>query len=165
MSVVRIPLKSFLHKYLSKSWGTAPLALQKNDKLHREIFRAIQVFAPENLSKNEHQHFLAIELTDFLLAKKRIYVSQAAANRLNKLFIGMMYAEFYAYMNAASEQKLIEKIYAFMDMYDINEDEVKADTLKRSYHRYRQQFISDKNAAKLSEADSVPFLSFFEQTA
>ncbi len=155
MYIVKLSVKPYLVKYLHKVWGTNPIVLNQGIPVHREISKSLQAFATTANYKKKHYelpHAIEISLSENMVKSKRFFINAQAERRINAMLTNMMYQEFCAYMNGIGKgEKAIGRIADFMKCYDMGEDEIKMETLKKCYQRYCRKFDIEKWAEQIAQ--------------
>lgn len=156
---IRIPIKRFLRQYLVKQLGCEKLELRKispfeaalsennlranlQKKLSDTIFPLLQSTKNYDLefflSKPEYT-LVGLNLTDNMLKQKRVCIRHSGVNAINHVLYELVITDLndrlFSAIDNDERQDLI--IYGFMAEHDMDEDMIRADSLKKAAYRKR----------------------------
>lgn len=174
---MRIPIKTYLHKYLLKQIGSDKLVLQKitthqsitqdllwQKRLSDLIFPLLTTGHGYKTDEIEFKNyvFMAIHPNTTALRDKKISISAKGVKCLNNAVYGWFMEDLQEYCDEAlsKSQRIDLRILQFMADHNIDEEDIRFDSLKKNYYRERvktSQKIFTKNS---STAQLVLDLSF-----
>lgn len=164
--IIKIPVRVHLLKYLSGRVGGDKIEIQHisqqqmfaseshvieiQQKLSQVIFPFLNTdhknqWAMQQLNGKGKYSLIALAFKDYMMDRKRVFISLQGVNKLNDLIDGMMYAELMGIMDhTISEGGRHDKaILEFMNKYMIDEDDIRFDSIKKRLYRERLK-IQDK---------------------
>ncbi|SFC71050.1 hypothetical protein SAMN05421780_108181 [Flexibacter flexilis DSM 6793] len=135
-----IPIPRYLAHYLAQAFGQGPYSSQHFEpKLWNRIAQAFQQYPVRKIRSLADQHFLAITLSESLIKQRRFHVRPEREKQIARLFTNMMYEELYLFMDSQRpNRKIVEALTEWCAHYDISEDDLAQDTLKKRYYRHRE---------------------------
>jgi hypothetical protein len=182
--LVRIPLRIHLLKYLKAKVGADKLEIRHFNQLEMFQDQSDIIYIQRQLSKTlypflntEHQWeksqlgnqgkyaLIGLNLKDYLISTRRIYISIQGVIKFNDCVDNIMLKEMIALIDTAISKKERQDlcILDFMAKYQIDEDDIRFDSLKKRAYRERKRLAEklflDKN---LKGTGAVLDLSFAE---
>lgn len=156
--IIRIPIRSHLLKYLSNKIGGDKINIQHVSQqelfvdeseviyLQRELGRCIYPFLrtndkkqwkPQQLNKKEKHNLIALTFKDYLIDRKRVFISIDGVREVNYLLDKLMYAELIqisdrCIVNGARKK---DAIIDFMNKYLIDEEDITVDSIRKRLWR------------------------------
>lgn len=164
--IIKIPVRVHLLKYLSGKVGAEKIEIQHisqqqmfaseshvidiQQKLSKTIFPFLNTdqrnqWQMHQLNGKGKYSLVALSFKDYLIDRKRVFISLQGVNKLNDLIDGMMYAELMGIMDytISAKERHDKAILDFMNKYLIDEDDIKFDSIKKRCYRERLK-IQDK---------------------
>lgn len=181
--IIRIPIRIHLLKYLRGKVGAEQVKIQHYSQLslfeadspvaqlQADLSKTIYPFLNTNYAwediqvKNKLNKYglISLELKDYLVSTKKIFLSFKGVVALNDLIDAMMVEELSDLIDStiANHKRQDIAILEFMNKYSIDEDDIRFDSLKKRIYRERLKqtakiFIS-KNLAASSGVLSLSF--------
>lgn len=163
-TMIRIPVKTHLFKYLQGKIAADKVEIKVPSQL--EIFenpdlrirkliahsinpmlRTDAGFKIEAINYKSYQLVLFVP-SDSMIKRGRVFLPEKAVHRLNELLRLEMLSEVGMLVDKAiSEKKRIDlAILDFMAKYDIDEEDIRFDSIKKSLYRDRVTFTKDYRA-------------------
>jgi hypothetical protein len=156
--IIRIPIRSHLLKYLSCKIGGEKINIQhvgqqelfvnESEVIHiqRELARSIYPFLvtndraqwkPAQLNKKEKHNLVALAFKDYLVDRKRVFISIDGVREVNYMLDKLMYGELIqindsSIVNGARKK---DAIIDFMNKYKIDEDDITIDSIRKRLWR------------------------------
>lgn len=183
---IRIPIKTFLLKYLLSELGKDTLelkrinafeaALSENNKkasIQKELSDCIfpmlqsrEAFNLEEFLSNPKYTIVGLKLTNSMLSQKKVCLRKHAIIKINDKVYCMMMADLMerVYKAIDDEVRLDNIILGFMSEHGIDEDDIRFDSLKKNCYRERIRIaekLFDKN--NFTTAHAVLNLSFTDK--
>jgi hypothetical protein len=164
--IIKIPVRVHLLKYLSGKVGGDKIEIQHvsqqqmfiNEsrvieiqmKLSRVIFPFLNTdhrnqWQMQQLNGKGKYSLVALAFRDYLVDRKRVFISLQGVNKLNDLLDAMMYEELMGIMDTtiSNKERHDKAILDFMNKYLIDEDDIRFDSIKKRLYRERLK-INDK---------------------
>lgn len=183
--LVRIPVRIHLLKYLKAKVGADKLEIRHFHQMEMFADQSDIIYIQRQLSKTlypflntEHQwakeqlgsqgkfSLIGLNLKDYLMDSRRIYISLQGVVKFNDTIDQIMLTEMIGLLDKAiSERKRQDHVILdFMSKYQIDEDDIRFDSLKKRAYRERKRLAEkiflDKN---LKGTGAVLDLSFSEK--
>lgn len=133
---IKIQIKDYLADYLRAQHDSDPVQFKKNDSIGLFI-RDLLVKQPANQAPNEGN--LEVVLPYNQVKDPRVY--NFLSENSQQILEREIYFEFYAVLHRHMKQyegKMLKEnaLKLFYELFRLNEDTIKFDTLKRNYRRY-----------------------------
>lgn len=159
--VVRIPIKMHLLKYLRNKVGADKLEIKHYNQtemfaeesdviyIQRELSKTIYPFLntkihwhQKQLDKQGNFGVVALNLKDYLVNSKRLCISIEGVKKFNSCIDSIMLKELITITDKAiaENQRQDNAIIDFMTRYQIDEDDIRFDSLKKRCYRERVKF-------------------------
>lgn len=138
----RVPVSAAVAKYFAAT-QSQPIVLSKNVKAHKIVYSSLESFASTLSQKKRStaQTYVEFLLSNNLVKYHRFFMKAKRETLVANELKRMMYAAFCAFVNGRSKQERItERIIAFMELYGLTEEDIPFDTLKKYYYRYEKRF-------------------------
>jgi hypothetical protein len=183
--LVRIPVRIHLLKYLKAKVGADKLEIRHFNQMEMFADQSDIIFLQRQLSKtlypflntevqweqsqlgNQGKYgIIGLNLKDYLINSRRIYISIQGVIKFNDCIDQIMLKEMIANIDKAisEKQRQDHTILEFMAKYQIDEDDIRFDSLKKRAYRERKRLAEkiflDKN---LKGSGAVLDLSFAER--
>lgn len=138
--IYSIPIPRFLSLYLVQAFGQGPYTSQSFEPLlWKKIAQAFQQYPVKKIRSLQDKYFLEITLSDSLKGQKRFHIRAEREKQIVRLFTDMMYEEFFLYMDSQqAERKIVDALVEWCARYDISEDDLAQETLKKRYYRHQK---------------------------
>lgn len=153
--IIRLPVKPFIQKYLTRQFGTELRLSDKNyfsilvTGLLRKFEKGDPVIQRPNSKIIDGINFVGynIFIGDSTFKDRGAFISTKDILFLNEALDNMICRAMYdwIYSPASPHKEVDYNIIAFREMYDISEDELPFDNLKRWFYRERQRMDKRKN--------------------
>jgi hypothetical protein len=174
---MRIPIKTYLFKYLSAQLGTDKFVLKQipaagantnellwQKRLSELIFPLVTTdhpYKPDEL-KLKNYTIISMHPTDWLVNNKRLFISERGVRIINSELYNWFMEDLCECLDEAisNRQRIDLRIIQFMDRFNINEDDIRLDSLKRNYHRERTKTNEKISKNNLGVTQLVLDLSF-----
>lgn len=145
---VSIPIQFYLKKYLSKKVDVSPFHLSnKGCHISALLLEPIEKgFYPAKIPISaKYNDFLEFKMNTSIIKEGRFHLDTKIVYRINKILEDKFDDEFFHWCENArasfqSEGKSIEindAITSFMNYYQLHEDDIQFETLKKAYYRFR----------------------------
>jgi hypothetical protein len=164
---MRIPIKTYLHKYLLNQLGTEKFILQKYSNCNtstRELLwqkRLSDLIFPLLITGNGYKPeeigfknfvYMAVFPSNTAIREKRMSISSKGVQCINNALYTWFMEDLQEFCDEAlsTNQRIDMRILKFMSDYNIDEDDIRFDSLKKNYYRERvktSQKIFTKNYA------------------
>lgn len=145
---IKIPVQYYLKKYLSKKVEVTPFQLS-NKGCHISAL-ILEPLAKDFYPKREpldpkYNDFIEFEMNSSIVNEKRFQIDAKIVYRINKLLRDKFNDEFFHWVNQIREStkktgeeiEINGAIHQFMEYYDLHEDDIQFETLKKIYWRER----------------------------
>jgi len=143
----QIPLKSYAKKFLTKIICTEPYKVSKNDVFGNFLIHELKgsIYSIDERIKNypEFQDELQIIIPESYANKYRIKgISfenvKAINNYIDRLFDSYFKSAMVREITKNENSKIKQLIYEFRNFYDLSEDDISYETLKKKFYRFSQ---------------------------
>lgn len=145
---IKVPIKHFLKKYLSKKVDVSPFQLtNKGCHISAILLEPVEKgFYPKRETiPDGMDDYIEMELNTSIIKEGRFHLDSQIVVRMNSLLRDKFDDEFFHWVNSSRESwdldgkapEINECIESFMNYYDLSEDDIAFETLKKSYYRYR----------------------------
>lgn len=146
MVVISIPVKAYVKKYLVKRYGSVHTITKKSfiglfllELLQRKVEPPFKDFK----GKSSYD----INVPEFYFNKKGYAVDHIKLKFLGICLEKMFFEDFYHFVDTEIRTKQLnarKSVKLFLAIYEIEEDEIKLESLYRSYQRYCNENIKKK---------------------
>jgi hypothetical protein len=183
--LVRIPVRIHLLKYLKAKVGADKLEIRHFNQLEMFADQSDIIYIQRQLSKTlypflntEHQWssdqlgnqgkygIIGLNLKDYLIDSRRIYISILGVIKFNDSIDQIMLKEMITLLDKAisEKQRQDHTILEFMAKYQIDEDDIRFDSLKKRAYRERKRLAEKLFLERnLKGTGAVLDLSFSEK--
>lgn len=146
MITISIPVKGYVKKYLIKKYGHAPVLTKKNfiGMLVLELI-SNKIDSPDK--KIPQSECYTLTIPEYYFNKKGFHLSENHTKFLGACLHRLFIEEFYAFVDLELGKKTMnayQAILFFFMLYDISEDDLKIESIYRSYQRYSKENIKAK---------------------
>ena len=180
--VIKIPIRVHLLKYLRGKVGADKLDIKHINQMElfadqsdiifiqRELSKNIYPFIntthnwkPEHLGVKYKFGMVALNLKDYLINSKKLFISYDGVKKLNESLYDLMMNELMGLLDESIVNKTRhdEAIINFMNKYEIDEDDIRFDSLKRKCYRERarlaEQIFLENNLKMTSGVIDLSF--------
>lgn len=158
---VKIPIKLYLKKFIAKTHCTDPFTITTG----RCHFSALIL---DPIKKDYHKHILKPEegvYTDLILLvplnERKFTVDKETVLRINQRLKSMFDQQLTDMVTMTNQKKgnIFESVKIFTSYYDIQEDDLKFETVVKMY--YRARFPQDRKQLVKEELDRYKQLDLF----
>jgi hypothetical protein len=160
MIEIAIPVKPYVMKYLIHKYSSDTITFKRNDHIHSTFLSLLQrpskEYAHKKYKKVEGPN---VKFVISMSLKRNVgcVLPEENIRHFNFFIDYLIKHEFFDFVDSKIEEGVRTKnaIDAFMDKYDLGEDDIKFETLKKSYYRYE----IEKNQKNVSGNCPVNFTS------
>lgn len=136
---ITIPVKKYLLKYLTNKYGPQ-LTLSKTTSLGIHILELLEKdFDPRDIPKLKCEECYTIHLGEFYRNSKGVTIHPSnlnnISNYLDRVFQEHLFEHVKIYKSLYNQE--LPGIRQFLEFYDISENDVKYDSIYRTYKRYK----------------------------
>jgi hypothetical protein len=153
--IIRLPLKPFIAKFVTRQFGPQLKVTDHNyfsmlvTAMLRKFEKGNPVIQRPNSKIIDGVNFVGYDIFigDGVFNKRGAFISAEDILKLNESMDNMICRTMYdwIYSPVATHKEVDYNIKAFRDMYDITEDELPFDNVKRWFYRERQRMEKRKN--------------------
>jgi hypothetical protein len=141
---IKIPAQSYLKKYLLHELGPEPIRISNKDRFGAFLRRLLQRNAAIRHSYHDPQEaVIEFQLPWDYLTRNGCQVTREAVHRFKQFVREDFYRSLKNYLDAAtlynSDLLIRQAIEDFMDRYELNEDDISYEALKKHYYRARKK--------------------------
>lgn len=154
--MIRLPIKTYLHKYLCQEIGAEKIEIKKISAADIDSnIKRWQYLLSKNLFPylthstgfqgdpkrilNSPYTLIAVMPSDKMIRHKRLDITSQGITKVNECIQGEFYKDLFAELDLClvEKKRIDHKIIDFMNKYDINEDDIRFDSLKKAHYRSR----------------------------
>lgn len=144
---IKIPAQAYLKKYLLHELGGEPIRISNKDRFGAFLQRLLQRNAAIRHSYSEPQDtIIQFELPWDYLTRNGCQVTHEAVHRFKQFLREEFYSSLKNYLDAATlynpDLLIRQGIEDFMDRYDLTEDDISYEALKKHYYRARKKQLA-----------------------
>lgn len=145
---VSIPIQFYLKKYLSKKVDVSPFHLtNKGCHISALLLEPIEkgFYPTKQPVPAKYNDFLEFSMNTSIIKEGRFHIDSKIVYRINKILEDKFDDEFFhwcenvrqSFISNGKAIEINEAIETFMAYYDLSEDDIQFETLKKAYYRYR----------------------------
>jgi hypothetical protein len=149
MIEISFPVDPHVKKYLMRQYGTETIPFRRNDPIHSFFLSLLE--RPSTVFKHSQYKKPSGNKVKFVISrsiKEKVGCVLPDENiiHLNFFIDHLIKSEFYSFVDSKIEEGMRTKnaIEAFCEKYEMGEEDIKFETLKKAYYRYEQK-KSQKN--------------------
>lgn len=147
---IQIPIKSYIKKWLIEDYFIHPLDLSTKGELQKLISRRINmcIVSQSQLQKmaKDEKYDDSMEVALDVAPCDAVYYSISLSDivKINKTLISWFDESLYVFIKPFDHKRndIRDRIFQFMEHYDITDDDIDYDSLRKKYFRYRKQLNS-----------------------
>ncbi len=138
---ITIPIKSYLKKYLTKKYGSE-LILSRKSSLGIHLLELLEGdFNPKELVPATGDDIYLLNIGEFYSNTKGVTIHTSRINNisayLDKVFLESLFEHVKIYK--ANYNQELPAIRQFLEFYDITDNDLRYDSVYRTYKRYKQK--------------------------
>ena len=184
--IIRIPIRIHLLKYLRGKAKGEQIRIQHHSQLElfeedspvialqRDLARTIYPFLNTDntweksqlLTRREKYGLVSMQLKDYLVHSKKVFISYRGIMELNEFIDTMMVEELASRLDEsiANRKRHDKTILDFMNEYGFDEDDIRFDSLKKRIYRERVRIAEKIYLSKnLKGTEAILDLSFADR--
>jgi hypothetical protein len=156
-NLVTIPIKPYLKQMLIENYDCYPFTLNDpNDPIKKFIEQRVELtlFNESDRAKlikeEKYDDELQLEYGVDMIIGFNLEVSLDSIIKINKYLTKVFNDLLYNYVLARHKEinDIRDAIFSFMEEYDITDDHIDYDSLRKKYYRYRQDLIKERPLVK-----------------
>ena len=159
-----IPVADHVYKYLRKLCGTDHIEANRNSYVGSLVLSLQGRNYDVGVSTHKFTRIFKAQVNECYYSKTGMFITSENAQLFNDQIDKKFRDELYRYMimNRHLEEKLFMKtMRAYLDFYDITEDDIKLDTLYRDFKRKKNDILDNFNlttpaGTKMETSEFVP---------
>ena len=138
-----IPVSNHVYKYLVKRCGSDTYTASRKDIIGNIVLSSLGRNQDIKPLKNKYTKLFNIVIKEASYLRNGIFLGvksgQVFNNMVDKLFRNEMY--FHISINAtADKEKCLKGLRKYLNLYNINEDDLKLETIYRDYKRKKEKY-------------------------
>jgi len=166
-NIISIPVKPYIKKWLMETHMLFPLDVSEDNDICRFIFRHVSLcIVPENdiirmIKENKYDESIDLLLpTD---ASSNCSISVYNTIKINTHLVQLFNRSFYEYLHERCNKRndIKNNIFDFMEFFEITDDDIDYDSLRKKYFRYRRKLKSQPKIKHKKIIQNESTLSLF----
>lgn len=148
-----IPVADHVYKYLVKRCGTAHIKAGRSNFMGSIILSLLSKNLDVRFQKRNFSKLFKVDISESYYEKNGMHITPATAQLFNDQVDKMFREELYIHMLMLRNQDnkmFIHSMRRFLEVYDINEDDIKMDTLLRDFKRKKDTLELNLNLTSTS---------------
>ena len=137
-----IPVADHVYKYITGINGSDTIIAERSDFIGNIILSSLNRNSDVQLSRKKYKKSIKIVIKDHQYLKNGVFIGLKRGQVFNNLIDKMFRRELYShcFMNKdMHDDKYIEVIRKFLNVYNISEDELKLDSIYRDFKRKKRE--------------------------
>ncbi|UOX32406.1 hypothetical protein LXD69_10115 [Flavobacterium sediminilitoris] len=151
MIVINIPVKVHVKKYLVKRYGSKH-TITKKSFIGLFILELLERKVEPHMKNTSKECSYDIEVSEFYFNKRGFYVDHVKLKFLGICLEKLFLEDFFNFIDLEMRKENAnarKSIKFFLSINDIQEDELKLESIYRSYQRYSNENIKNKKIVKI----------------
>lgn len=139
---VKIPVQHFLKKFLSKKVEVSPFEIKNKCHISALLLEPLKkdYIPSKDELKNKFNDWIECEMNTTIMREKKFQLDKDVVLRIDLLLKELFFDEMIHFVQSITSDNSIEiqeAIFKFTEYYDLQEDDIQFETLKKRYYRYR----------------------------
>tara|TARA_R110002096_G_C14661308_1_gene727995 strand:+ start:1465 stop:1926 length:462 start_codon:yes stop_codon:yes gene_type:complete len=135
-----VPVANHVYKYVIGINGSDTIIAERSDFIGNIILSSLNRNTDLSISRKKFKKSIHIVIKDYQYLKNGIYIGlkrgQVFNNLIDKMFRREMYS--HCFMNKEiHDDKYLQNMRKFLEIYNINEDDIKLESLYRDFKRVK----------------------------
>lgn len=150
--IEQIPVADHVYRYLVHKYGSDTILAERSDIVGNIILSSLNRNSDIDISRKKYSKVIKIIIKDYQYLKNGVFVGVKKGQVFNTLIDKMFRGELYSHCflnKTLHDDKYLEVIRNFLDVYNISEDELKIDSIYRDFKRKKaeKELKLNENAA------------------
>ncbi|WBL25102.1 hypothetical protein [Zunongwangia sp. HGR-M22] len=144
--VQKIPVADHVYKYLLKLCGSDHIIAGRNTYIGSLVLSLQGRNYDVRLTRHKYTKIFRVEITETYYDKNGLFITRENAELFNDQIDKKFRDELYRMMlmNRHLEEKLfLKSMRAYLEFYDITEDDIKAESLYRDFKRKKDDLLAN----------------------
>jgi hypothetical protein len=139
---VKIPVQHFLKKFVARKMEVSPFQIQNKchiSALFLEPMKKDYMPTREEL-KAKFNDWIECQMNTSIIKEKKFQIDKDVVLRIDSLLKELFFDEMVHFVSSLTESQAVliqDAIFQFMNYYDLIDDDIQFETLKKHYYRYR----------------------------
>lgn len=141
-----IPVSDHVYKFLIKRCGGDTYVATRNDIIGNIVLSSLGRNADLKISKSKYTKTFNVVIKEYSYLRNGVFLGvksgQAFNKMIDKLFRDEMY--FHVFVNAqSSKDQHLEGIRKYLKIYNIDEDDIKLESIYRDFKRKKEELANN----------------------
>lgn len=138
-----IPVADHVYKYLIKKCGSNTFTATRNDIIGNIVLSSLGRNSDIKISKPKYKQLFHVVIKEHSYLRNGIFLGiksgQIFNNMIDKLFRDEMYTHV-SINKSEDKDKFLEGLRKYLSIYDINEDDIKLESIYRDFKRKKEEY-------------------------
>ena len=137
---IEVPIKPFLKRYLSKHYQINPFRMSRHGLISEHMWLLFaQEYTEWDGSHSKFTESLKVVVPHLFMRQNRLYFDLPTIRRLNGFIEEHFWLECNTFLEGRVDlMEIKDAIQAFQDKYDLDEEVLQFETIKKRFYRYRK---------------------------
>ncbi|MBT0607629.1 hypothetical protein [Aequorivita echinoideorum] len=148
-----IPVADHVYKYLKTRCGTDHIKASRATFMGSVILSLLGRNQDVRPQKNDFRKIFKVDISESYYEKNGMHITPATAQLFNAQIDKMFREELYAHMiivKSLDKKLFLKSMRTLLDVYQIDEEDIKMDTLYRDFKRKKDQLENNLNLTSTS---------------
>lgn len=138
-----IPVSDHVYKFLIKRCGSDTYVATRNDIIGNLVLSSLGKNSDIKISKSKYTKVFNIVIREYAYLRNGVHLGMKSGQVFNKMVDKLFRDEMYFHVSANavnSKEQHLEGIRKYLKIYDIEEDDIKLESIYRDFKRKKEEF-------------------------
>ncbi len=148
-----LPVANHVYKYLIKKCGSDHIRASRNTFVGSQILSLLSRNADVRARKSDYKKIFKATISESYYEKNGMHINAGNAQLFNDQIDKMFREELYSHMiiwKNLNKKLFLKTMHSFLAVYEIEEDDIKAETLYRDFKRKKNEIEINLNLTPTS---------------